>query len=69
MALAASQLVGLAVARYAVQLPALVAADTEDVVRSVAPVLQHYLTGNPLAASKSALATLSTALRQELAFC
>ncbi len=47
-ALAASQLVGLAVARYAVQLPPLAAADTEELVFSVAPVLQYYLTGHPI---------------------
>ena len=44
-ALAASQLVGLAVARYAVRLPPLAAADTEELVSLVAPVLQYYLTG------------------------
>ena len=47
-ALVASQLVGLAVARYAVQLPALTAADTEELVRTVAPVLQYYLTGHSI---------------------
>jgi AcrR family transcriptional regulator len=47
-ALVASQLVGLAVARYAVQLPSLTAADTEELVRTVAPVLQYYLTGHPI---------------------
>lgn len=45
--LVASQLVGLAVSRYAVRLPSLVAADPDDLVRWVAPVLQHYLTGQP----------------------
>ncbi len=43
-ALAASQLVGLAVSRYAVQLPPLAAAETADVTRWVAPVVQYYLT-------------------------
>ena len=47
-ALAASQLVGLAVARYAVQLPPLTAAGTEELVATVAPVLQYYLTGHPI---------------------
>jgi AcrR family transcriptional regulator len=47
-ALAASQLVGLAVARYAVRLDALAAADTDDLVRWVAPVIQSYLTGSHL---------------------
>ncbi len=45
-ALAASQLVGLAVARYAVRLDALAAADTDDLVRWVGPVIQSYLTGS-----------------------
>jgi AcrR family transcriptional regulator len=49
-ALAASQLVGLAVARYAVQLPPLTSAGTEELVSTVAPVLQYYLTGHPLSA-------------------
>lgn len=44
-ALAASQLVGLAVARYAVRLDALTAAGTEDLISWVAPVVQSYLTG------------------------
>jgi AcrR family transcriptional regulator len=47
-ALAASQLVGLAVTRYAVQLPPLTSAGTEELVHAVAPVLQYYLTGHPL---------------------
>jgi AcrR family transcriptional regulator len=45
-ALAASQLVGLAVARYKVRLDALAAADPDDLVRWVAPVIQSYLTGS-----------------------
>ena len=45
-ALAASQLVGLAVARYKIRLNALAAADPEDLVRWVAPVIQSYLTGS-----------------------
>ena len=47
-ALAASQLVGLAIARYAVQLPALTSAGTDELVATVAPVLQYYLTGHPV---------------------
>jgi AcrR family transcriptional regulator len=47
-ALVASQLVGLAVARYAVRLAPLTAADTDELARWVAPVLQHYLTGSHL---------------------
>ena len=51
-ALAASQLVGLAVARYAVRLPPLTAADTEELVSAIAPVLQYYLTGQPISATE-----------------
>lgn len=43
-ALVASQLVGLAVTRYAIRLDPLTDADTGELVRWVAPVLQHYLT-------------------------
>jgi AcrR family transcriptional regulator len=45
-ALAASQLVGLAIARYAVRLGPLATADIDDLVRWVAPVIQFYLTGS-----------------------
>jgi AcrR family transcriptional regulator len=45
-ALVASQLVGIAVARYAVRLAPLAAADTDQLADWVAPVLQYYLTGN-----------------------
>lgn len=45
-ALAASQLVGLAIARYAVRLDPLAAADPDDLVRWIAPVIQSYLTGS-----------------------
>ena len=47
-ALVASQLVGLAIARYAVRLPALTAAGTDELSSWVAPVLQHYLTGDQI---------------------
>jgi len=47
-ALTASQLVGLAVARYAVQLPPLTAAGTDELASTVGPVLQYYLTGQPI---------------------
>ncbi|WP_286213391.1 TetR/AcrR family transcriptional regulator [Mycolicibacterium mageritense] len=39
-----SQLMGLALARFVLKLPPVVAMDTDDLVDSVAPVLQHYLT-------------------------
>ena len=44
-ALAASQLVGLAVARHAVRLDALAAAGTDELIAWVGPVVQSYLTG------------------------
>lgn len=43
-ALVGSQLVGLAIARYIVRLPALAEMDNEQVVAAVAPVIQRYLT-------------------------
>jgi AcrR family transcriptional regulator len=49
-ALVASQLVGLAVTRYAVRLPPLAGADPGDLALWIAPVIQHYLTGTPSAA-------------------
>lgn len=42
-ALAASQVVGMAVMRYIVKVPALVEAPNEQVVARLGPVLQHYL--------------------------
>lgn len=44
-ALAASQLVGLAMVRYVLLLEPLASAPVDDVVRDVAPTLQRYLTG------------------------
>jgi AcrR family transcriptional regulator len=44
-ALAASQLVGLAIARYAVRVDALVEASDAALTRWIAPTLQRYLTG------------------------
>jgi AcrR family transcriptional regulator len=52
-ALAASQLVGLAIARYAVRLDPLAAAGPDDLVRWVAPVIQSYLTGRHLLKEES----------------
>ena len=46
-ALVASQLVGLAVTRYAVRLAPLTAADDGQLIDWVGPVLQYYLTGAP----------------------
>jgi AcrR family transcriptional regulator len=45
-ALTASQLVGIVVARYAVRLAPLAAADDDQLVGWVGPVLQYYLTGD-----------------------
>lgn len=44
-ALCASQLIGLAVARFIIGLRPLVEADDETMVAAYAPALQHYLTG------------------------
>jgi AcrR family transcriptional regulator len=42
--LAASQLVGVVVLRYLIQLPTVVAATPDDLVAAIAPTLQRYLT-------------------------
>lgn len=52
-ALAASQLVGLAIARHAVGLKPLRTADIDELVAWVAPTLQRYLTGPAPANSSS----------------
>jgi AcrR family transcriptional regulator len=44
-ALAASQMMGLAVARYVVRMEPLASADPDLVVALIGPTLQHYLTG------------------------
>lgn len=51
-ALAASQLVGIAATRYAVRLSPLTAADDDQLVGWVAPVLQYYLTGDHISGEK-----------------
>jgi hypothetical protein len=43
--LAASQLLGLGIARYVLRLEPLASMSEDDVVRWVGPVLQRYLTG------------------------
>jgi len=43
--LASSQVVGLVMSRYVVAVEPLASADPELVVRAIAPVFQHYLTG------------------------
>jgi AcrR family transcriptional regulator len=47
-AFAASQLVGLMVARYGIRIGPLAEASDEEVVATVGPVVQWYLTGDPL---------------------
>ncbi|MET9023010.1 TetR family transcriptional regulator [Actinopolymorpha sp. NPDC004070] len=44
-ALVTSQLLGIAMCRYVLKLPPMVAMDTEALVASVAPTVQRYLTG------------------------
>jgi hypothetical protein len=41
----ASQVVGLAMGRHVVELDALATVSREQLVRAVAPVFDHYLTG------------------------
>jgi AcrR family transcriptional regulator len=44
--LCGSQMVGLVMARYVVAVEPLASTDPERVIRAIAPVLQHYLTGD-----------------------
>jgi Tetracyclin repressor-like, C-terminal domain len=44
-ALAGSQIVGLAIARYVVRLEPVSSASTEDLVAAIGPTIQRYLTG------------------------
>jgi AcrR family transcriptional regulator len=46
--LAASQLIGCVMMRYVIKVEPMVSADTEELVRHLAPVVQHHLTGRPL---------------------
>jgi AcrR family transcriptional regulator len=41
-----SQLLGLALCRYVLAIPPVVAMDGDTLARTIAPVLQHYLTGD-----------------------
>lgn len=45
--LAASQIAGLLIGRYVLKFPALTSAPPEELVRRIAPNVQHYLTGEP----------------------
>ena len=47
----ASQLVGLAIVRYVVQIAPLAEASREELVRALVPVFEHYLHGDWVAAS------------------
>lgn len=44
--LVATQIVGLMLARYVIRLEPLASADRETVIRTVAPAIERYLTGN-----------------------
>ncbi|MGW8381111.1 TetR family transcriptional regulator [Streptomyces sp. ODS28] len=46
--LAVSQLVGSALLRYVIKVEPLASADPEELVRRLAPVVQHHLVGEPL---------------------
>jgi AcrR family transcriptional regulator len=46
VALAASQIMGLGMARYAIELEPLATAATDDIVSTLAPALQHLLTSS-----------------------
>lgn len=45
--LLATQMLGLALTRYVLQLPPVVAMTPDEVAAWIAPVIQHYLTGGP----------------------
>lgn len=45
-AMVSSQVLGLSYCRYILELPAVVEIDAETLARTLAPVLQHYLTGD-----------------------
>ncbi len=44
-AMVSTQLLGLALCRYVIRLPQVVALDGDSLATAIAPVLQHYLTG------------------------
>jgi AcrR family transcriptional regulator len=45
-AMVSSQVLGVAYCRYILELPAMVRIDADTLARTLAPVLQHYLTGD-----------------------
>jgi hypothetical protein len=45
-AMLSSQVLGLSYCRYVIELPAVVEIDAATLARTLAPVLQHYLTGD-----------------------
>jgi hypothetical protein len=54
VSLVASQVIGLGIARYVVRIEPLASAPMDEVVASVAPTLQRYLTGDVATDSRSA---------------
>lgn len=46
--LLATQMLGLALTRYVLRLPPVVAMSPDEVAAWIAPVIQHYLTGTPI---------------------
>lgn len=48
LALAASHMLGLAIARYVVKLPTIATASVDELVREVAPSMQRYLAGTDI---------------------
>lgn len=61
-ALAGSQVIGLAVARYVVRIEPLASASIDELAAGYGPALQHYLTGN-LGAASTAHPPLAPVLR------
>jgi hypothetical protein len=50
--LVASQIAGILLARYVLQLPALAGASVDDIVARVGPTVQHYMTDRAAAAAE-----------------
>jgi AcrR family transcriptional regulator len=50
--LVASQIAGILIARYVLQLPALAGASVDDIVARVGPTVQHYMTDRTAAAAE-----------------
>jgi AcrR family transcriptional regulator len=54
--LVASQIAGLLIARYVLQLPTLAAASVDDIVARVGPTVQHYMTDRAATAAEGTTA-------------